>query len=83
MSTKEKLKRRLKRLPNDFTFDELVSLMAYFGYSLSNKGKTSGSRVGFVKGDEKIIIHKPHPGNLMNAGALKNVYNELKQRNLL
>ena len=55
MSTKEKLKRRLKRLPNDFTFDELVSLMAYFGYSLSNKGKTSGSRVGFVKGDEKIM----------------------------
>ncbi|MBO4571738.1 MAG: type II toxin-antitoxin system HicA family toxin [Bacteroidales bacterium] len=83
MSTKEKLKRRFKRLPNDFTFDELVSLMAYFGYVLSNKGKTSGSRVEFIKDGDSIICHKPHPGNVFGGGAMKYIYLELKLRKLV
>lgn len=42
MGSKEKLIERFKRLPNDFTFDEMERLLSIFGYEKSNKGKTSG-----------------------------------------
>ena len=32
MSTKEKLIERFKRLPSDFTFEELVRLLSFYGY---------------------------------------------------
>ena len=45
MGQKEKLIKRLKTKPRDFTFDEAETLLGYLTYSRSNKGKTSGSRV--------------------------------------
>ncbi len=79
MGTKEKLIERFKKLPNDFTFDEMEKLLSIFGYVKSNKGKTSGSRVIF-KNEHKhpIMLHRPHPGNIIKSYALKQVYNELK-----
>ena len=48
------------------------------GYEKSNKGKTSGSRVIFKNGDKRpIMIHKPHPGNLIKGYAMKQVLNDL------
>ena len=47
MSTKDKLTKRFKSLPSDFTFDELVRVFASVGFTLDNKGNTSGSRVRF------------------------------------
>ena len=72
MGTKEKLIERLKRLPTDFTFEEAERLLNLFGYVKSNKGRTSGSRVMFIDGQKrKILLHKPHPGNLMKGYTLK------------
>lgn len=34
MSKKDKLIERLLRKPKDFTFDEMESLLSYFGYEL-------------------------------------------------
>ncbi len=84
MGTKEKLLNRFKSLPSDFTFDELERLLVSLGYLRSNKGKTSGSRVMF-KDDSghPIMLHKPHPGNIVKAYALKQVYEELNNRGLL
>ncbi|MDR1023265.1 MAG: hypothetical protein LBL94_08360 [Prevotellaceae bacterium] len=48
MSTKEKLIKRFLTLPKDFTFDELLKLLRALGFAMSNKGKTSGSRVKFT-----------------------------------
>ena len=45
MGKKEKLIARLKSNPKDFTFDEMKSLLEALGFSMSNKGRTSGSRV--------------------------------------
>ena len=68
MGTKEKLIERFKSLPANFIF----------GYEKSNKGKTSGSRVIFKNGDKRpIMIHKPHPGNLIKGYAMKQVLNDL------
>ena len=49
MGQKEKLIKRLKSKPKDFTFAELETLLRYLSYELDNKGRTSGSRVMFVR----------------------------------
>ena len=79
MGTKEKLIERFKRLPKDFTWDELVRLMCILGFECSNKGKTSGSRIEFIRKRDKrsVILHKPHPGNIVKGYALKLVYDKL------
>jgi hypothetical protein len=78
MGTKEKLLERLKRLPTDFTFDEAERLLTLFGYVRSNKGKTSGSKVMFIDGqNRKILLHKPHPGNVLKKYALKEILDKL------
>ena len=62
MGQKEKLIKRLKTKPRDFTFDEAETLLGYLTYSRSNKGKTSGSRVMFTSEQHApILLHKPHP----------------------
>ena len=82
MGTKEKLVERLKRLPTDFTFDEATRLLSLFGYKLSNKGKTSGSKVLFIDGqNRKILLHKPHPGNILLEYSLKQILEKLKRNN--
>ena len=78
MGTKEKLIERLKRLPTDFTFEEIERLLTLFGYTKSNKGKTSGSRVMFIDEQKrKILLHKPHPGNILKTYALKDIIEKL------
>ena len=67
-------------LPVDFTFDELVRLLTLLGYVKENKGKSSGSRVMFIDGqNRKILLHKPHPQNTLKHYALKNVIDKLRR----
>lgn len=84
MSSKDKLIARFLTLPSDFTFDELERLLAILGYSKSNKGKTSGSRVVFKdKNGHPIMLHKPHPGNIVKMYALRQVLEELQSKGYL
>lgn len=82
METKEKLIERFKVLLSDFTFDELEKLeklLKVFCYEKSNKGKTSGSRVIYKNANKRpIMIHKPHPGNIIKEYAMKQIYSDLK-----
>jgi hypothetical protein len=80
MSTKEKLVKRFCQLPKDFTFEELTRLMHSFGFELYNKGASSGSRVAFIKGTIILDLHKPHPGNIIRKGTLKNFLQFLKEK---
>ena len=83
MSTKEKLLMRFRHLPADFTFDEVVRLFALYGFKLSNRGGTSGSRVAFIKGDNCFMMHRPHPGNVVKKGTLKGILEYLDSKELL
>ena len=66
------------------TFDEMTKLLEYFGFEKCNKGKTSGSRVIFKKeGAQPIMLHKPHPGNIVKSYAIKQVYDYLTEFGLL
>ena len=71
MGTKEKLIARFKSNPKDFTWDEFVRLFSILGYEIDNKGKTSGSRTIFFKGEISYTTHKPHPGNLVKTYVIK------------
>jgi hypothetical protein len=83
LSKIEKLKKRLKGQPVDFTFDELMTLMTHLGYSLSDLGRTSGSRVAFVKEDDYIRLHRPHPQNTLKQYQILDLIDALKARGLL
>ena len=83
MSTKDKLIERFKRQPKDFTWDELVRLFGIFGFSIDNKGTTSGSRTVFVKDDKEIEIHKPHPSKILKGYVMKNVLKFLINKEFL
>ena len=80
MGTKEKLLKRFWSYPSDFTFEELVRLFSYYGFVLSNKGGTSGSRVAFVRDGETFTMHKPHPGNVIKKGTMKAIGDYLRAR---
>lgn len=80
MGAKDKLRERFLSMPKDFTFDEMEKLLSGYGYIKDNKGKTSGSRVVFKNKDKRpIMLHKPHPGNIVKLYALRQVLDDLKE----
>ena len=85
MSKKEKLIAKLKSDPKTFTFDDAETLLGYFSYIRSNKGKTSGSRIMFSseKYNTKILLHKPHPRKELLEYQVKQLIELLKQEGLL
>ncbi|WP_131751203.1 MULTISPECIES: type II toxin-antitoxin system HicA family toxin [Legionella] len=84
MTKKEKLIERLLRCPNDFTWDELRTLLLSLGYKECNVGKTSGSRVRFISDVySPIMLHKPHPRPVIKMYALKQIIEQLKKEGLL
>jgi len=83
MGTKEKLIKRLKSNPKDFTYDELKTALISLGFNQSNKGKTSGSCVGFQKGNIQIILHKPHPKKELPEYQIKKILRRLESEKLI
>lgn len=84
MGTKEKLIARFCTLPNDFTWEEMSRLLVALGYTPCNKGKTSGSRVIFKgAGLKPVMLHRPHPGNVIKGYVMKQVYDYLKNEGLI
>ena len=75
MSKFEKAKERIKTKPKDYTYDEAKYLLSQMGFEEYTKGKTSGSRVKFYRREDgrAILLHKPHPGNVMRRGAIEDL----------
>lgn len=84
MTKREKLLDRLLTKPTDFTWNELSRILNGFGYQQISVGKTGGSRVRFVHENyPSIIMHKPHPKQILKRYQLDDIINLLKQENLL
>ena len=81
MSQFDKAKERLSLCPKDYTYSEAKYILSQLGFKEYNKGKTSGSRVKFYRASDKsiIMLHKPHPGDVMSPGAIKDLANRLKE----
>ena len=84
MSQKDKLIKKLKTLPKDFTFEDAETLLKYLDYLRSHKGKTSGSRVVFYRdGFPPILMHKPHPQKELKVYQVRQLLELLEQEGLL
>lgn len=81
MSTLDKAKKRISRIPCDYTYTEARYLLGKLGFREYNKGKTSGSRVKFYReSDQRLfMLHKPHPGDVMDRGAVEDLVKKLKE----
>lgn len=81
MSKLDKAKARILSIPKDYTYTEAKYLLSKLGFEEFNKGKTSGSRVRFYRESDKraILLHKPHPEDEMDVGALKELVAFLKE----
>ena len=85
MSRLDKAKERLKSIPKDYTYSEARTLLSQLGFTESMKGKTSGSRVKFYReaDGESILLHRPHPSNVMSIGNIRDLAEYLKEINEL
>lgn len=82
MSKRDKLVNRLLEKPKDFSFDEMVALLSYYGYKLK---QGSGSSVKFVKegSSEVINFHRPHPNGILKRYVLDQVIEKLRKDGLV
>ena len=83
MSKKDKLIARLMSNPKDFEFGEAKTLLEMLGYTMKNSGKTSGSRVSFIRNTKVFRMHKPHPKKELLSYQINEIIDELKQEGLL
>lgn len=84
MGTKEKLIKRFMSLPSDFTWEEMNRLLTCLGYEPYTKGKTSGSRIIFKNdGKKPIMLHRPHPGNIIKGYVMKQVMEYLQSEGII
>ncbi len=83
MGRKEKLIKKLKNNPKDFTFEEMKALLELLGFVMSNKGRTSGSRVKFMKNNIPIILHKPHPRKELLEYQIRQIVDTLEKEDLI
>ena len=84
MNNIDKLTKKLLSKPNGFTWAELKKLLTAFGYTGTNAGKTSGSRVRFIhKNHTPISLHKPHPKPVLKGYQVKLIIETLKSRRQL
>ena len=83
MSQKDKLIERLLRKPKDFTFDEMVSLLSYFGYNLKQGGTGSGVKFARDNSNEVINFHRPHPNGILKRYVLDQIIEKLRKDDLL
>lgn len=85
MGKKEKLIKRLMRIPSDFTYNEACALLIALGFEEDNKGSTSGSRVCFRHPDipQVLMFHKPHPQKELKLYVVKRIIEYLTENHLI
>ena len=85
MSKEEKLLQRFLSRPKNFTYEELRKMLKGLGYTESQQGKTSGSRVAFYNETTQHLIrlHKPHPNPELKMYQLDLIREALEERGLI
>lgn len=81
MSRKEKLLKKFLTIPSDFTWNELVLVLAYLGYLQLSNGTTGGSRRRFVgENGEVISLHEPHPRKIVKKYVILQIIEHCKDK---
>lgn len=81
MSKIDKLKERLFERPKDFTYDEAKKLLESYGFDENTKGKTSGSRVAFIRHRDKktFYLHRPHPKKVLKTYVIEQLIEFIRE----
>lgn len=82
MARREKLIARFLAAPKDFTWDELVTLLGFYGYAPVQRGSSHVSFVSETTG-LKVSVAKPHPGNEVKRYILRQVKEHLEENGLI
>ena len=80
MSKAEKLAQKFMAARGPFKWVDLLALLTSLGFE---QIRGEGSRMGFVKGDLTIKLHKPHPQKEVKAYAVRQIQSILKDEGLL
>lgn len=80
MGKKEKLITRFKAAQHGFKWSELLALLKSLGFEVV---EGDGSRVGFVRDNVIIRLHKPHPQKEIKVYAMRQVRELLEKEGLL
>jgi len=84
VSKKDKLLKKIHQRPKDFAWEELETLLKGFGYKQVKKGKSGGSRRRFIHSSlPTIMLHKPHPGNVLKMYQVDQIIEILKKEEIL
>ena len=84
MARLDKLVRRFRSRPRDFTWQELVRLLGGLGYSEAKTGKGRGSRRRFIHPNAPAInLHEPHPGSIVKRYVIDELLRLLTEEELI
>ncbi len=85
MSSKDKLIKKLKPNPKDFTWDELTRLLGHLGFKEKMQGKTTGSGRKFFNPKINLIInvYKPHPSPIIKSYLIEQIIKKLEEERLI
>ena len=78
MSTKHgRTLARIHRRPTpvDIRRQDLISTLKFYGVDVTER---EGSRVGLKMGDERIVVHRPHPGSVTGREKVRDIADFLK-----
>ncbi len=78
MVNHQKTIKKLHEYSGNLSYSEVESLLIFLGYKKMNKGKTSGSRIKFMKEDKPIYLHKPHPRKNLLKYQIKDLLDSLR-----
>lgn len=85
LTAQEKLLKRFKSKPTEFSWSELMRLLRFVGYEELKTGKTGGSRRRFKnqKNDILINLHKPHPKEILKRYQIQQILDHLEREGIL
>ena len=56
--------------PADLEWRDMVNTLEHYGVEVKERG---GSRVGLRKGEERIVVHRPHPGSVTGRATVRDI----------
>lgn len=86
MAQIDKLITRMRTIPADFRWDELVKVLKHLGFKQQQNSPTGGSRRCFIHhADPSLVIslHEPHPRPVVKRYALRETVKLLIRNELI
>lgn len=59
-----------KPTPSDIRWGDVEAMLGAYGVQIVQR---SGSRVGLIKGNERIIVHRPHPKPIVGQATVRDI----------